>query len=64
MRNPDRIQPLLNDIANIWEQVAPDMRFMQFIVNFQTWRGTDCFYLEDEDLIEQLCEFAKTLLRG
>lgn len=36
MRDINRIQPLLTDFGNVWEQCFPDMRFMQVIVNFQS----------------------------
>ena len=58
MRDVKRIQPLLTDIGNVWEQCFPDMRFMQVIVNFQSWLGSDGFYIEDDQLIEKFCKFA------
>lgn len=61
MRDEKRIHPLMNEIAEVWEQVAPDMRFMQFIVNFQAWLGSDGFYLEDDQLTEKICKFATKL---
>jgi len=60
MRDYRRIQPLLYDLGNIWEQF-PDLRFMQFLVNFQNWLGSDGFYLEDDKLIEKVAEFASQL---
>lgn len=64
MRDEKRIHPLMNEIAEVWEQVAPDMRFMQFIVNFQSWLGSDGFYIEDDQLTEKICEFATKLYFG
>lgn len=61
MRDEKRIKPLMNEIAEVWEQVAPDMRFMQFIVNFQSWLGSDGFYIEDDQLTKKICEFATQL---
>lgn len=58
MKDEKRIHLLMNEIAEVWEQVAPNMRFMQFIVNFQNWLGSDGFYIEDDQLIEKICEFA------
>lgn len=58
MRNPDRIEPLLMELANVWEQCFPDWRFMQVVCNFQGWLQSDGFYIEDDKLIEKFCEFA------
>ena len=57
MRDVNRIMPLMEQLGNVWEQF-PDVRFMQFIVNFQCWLGSDGFYLEDDQLIEKICKFA------
>lgn len=62
MRDPKRIMPLLTDLGNVWEQVFPDMRFMQVIVNFQNWLGSDGFYIEDDKLIEKFCEYATKMV--
>ena len=61
MRDIKRIQPLLEDIGNVWGHCFPDMRFMQVIVNFQSWLGSDGFYIEDNELIEKFCEFASEM---
>lgn len=63
MRDIKRIQPLLTDIGNVWEQCFPNMRFMQVIVNFQSWLGSDGFYIEDDKLIEKFCEFAAEMIK-
>lgn len=57
MRNPDRIKPLLEELGNIWETYCPDWRFMQLVVNFQSWLRSDGFYIEDDKIIEKFCEF-------
>lgn len=62
MRDPKRIMPLLTDFGNVWEQCFPDMRFMQVIVNFQSWLGSDGFYIEDDKLIEKFCEYATKMI--
>ena len=62
MRDVNRIMPLMEQLGNIWEQF-PDLRFMQFIVNFQSWLGSDGFYMEDDQLIEKICEFASEMWR-
>ena len=62
MRDINRIMPLMKQFGNVWEQF-PDVRFMQFIVNFQCWLGSDGFYMEDDQLIEKICKFA-TEMKG
>ena len=63
MRDINRIQPLLTDLGNVWEQCFPDWRFMQVITNFQSWLGSDGFYIEDDKLIEEFCKFAAEMIR-
>ena len=62
MRDPARIAPLLMEFSEVWEQCFPDLRFMQVIVNFQSWLGSDGFYIEDDDFIEKFCEFATKMM--
>ena len=54
MRNPDRIKPFMNELADIWEKNCPDWRFGQLLVNVL---DTDPFYLEDEDILNVFKEF-------
>ena len=63
MRDVKRIQPLLTDIGNVWEQCFPDMRFMQLITNFQNWLHSDGFYIEDDELIEKFYEFVADMTK-
>ena len=63
MRDVKRIQPLLIDIGNVWEQCFPDMRFMQLITNFQNWLHSDGFYIEDDELIEKFYEFVADMTK-
>ena len=62
MRDPARIKSLLAELSEIWEQCFPDMRFMQVIVNFQSWLGSDGFYIEDDKFIEKFSEFATKMI--
>ena len=53
MRDPKRIQPFCNQLADMWRTV-PDWRFGQLIVNvlrafYET--GQDLFFIEDEELL-------------
>ena len=62
MRDPARIKSLLAELSEVWEQCFPDQRFMQVIVNFQSWLGSDGFYIEDDKFIEKFCEFATKMM--
>lgn len=53
MRNPDRIDDVLERMKTCWKK-WPDWRFMQLICNFQRAIGQDGFYIEDDKFIEAL----------
>lgn len=52
MRDPKRIERILNLLRRIWKEV-PDWRLGQLLVN-QTYRDEDLFYLEDSELEKRL----------
>ena len=54
------IYDTLNRLKEQWERV-PEMRLMQLINNFQSYRGNDCFYMEDENFIINLTEYIDIL---
>ncbi len=57
MRDSKRIAVLLRILQIGWEKV-PDWRFGQLIENFKRYVGKqDLFYIEDEDLMEDLVKF-------
>ena len=56
MRDPDRIEPFLNELGEIWKTKCPDWRFGQFIYNVVLDTG-DPFYLEDDKMLERIREF-------
>lgn len=56
MRNPDRIDPFLEELGNLWKQV-PDWRFGQFICNTLGYLGTDPFFVEDDRMIKILKKY-------
>lgn len=59
MRNPDRIEPFMNKLAEIWKNSAPDMRFSQFMTNVlgeMSSRYGDPFFWEDSKFMEYLKE--------
>lgn len=43
---------------------TPQLRFMQAIVNFQRHKGNDCFYMEDDQFLEEFERFLKELSNG
>lgn len=49
MRDPNRIEPFLAEIAKLWHKV-PDGRFGQLICNIPFKR--DPFYMEDDEFLE------------
>lgn len=54
MRNPDRIQRILNKIEALWVN-EPDIRLGQMLVNFAPPRlHNDIFYFEDGELEKEL----------
>lgn len=56
MRNPERIIPLCERLAEAWEKL-PDLRLGQLLVD--SLGGKDPFYIEDEDLIRMLERFVR-----
>lgn len=58
MRNPDRLQPLYNELCRIHKENCPDWRFGQFIMNVLSKFG-DIFYVEDDVIIEKIESYFK-----
>ena len=59
MRNPDRIEPFMNELAQLWKNSAPDMRFGQFISNAlgeMASRHGDPFFWEENKFMEYIKE--------
>ncbi len=48
MRDPKRIDPLLEKLGEAWKQ-TPDWRFGQFMTNLFRCYGKDPFYAEDDE---------------
>ena len=57
MRDPNRIEPILETIRKIWLE-HPDYRLMQLLGN--VYRG-DPYYIEDDVLMERLKEYRKLM---
>ena len=58
MRDPDRLQPLYNELCRIHKEYCPDWRFGQFIMNLLSQLG-DIFYIEDDCIIERIENYFK-----
>lgn len=58
MRDPDRLQPLYNELCRIHQEYCPDWRFGQFIMNVLSQLG-DIFYIEDDCIIERIESYFK-----
>lgn len=60
MRDPNRIEPFMDELGKIWKENCPDWRFGQLMSNaarvMQT-HGEDIFYKEDDELIEYFREW-------
>lgn len=57
MRNPNRIDPFLQEIGTLWKNNCPDWRFGQLFFNLQRvmeTHDTEIFYMEDDELLEYM----------
>lgn len=57
MRDIRRINKVLLEIRNLWEDNVPDWRLTQLFCNLQDYKGSDLFYVEDEELVELIKEY-------
>ena len=61
MRDPNRILPLLSELADLWLE-NPDLRLAQLILNAEApykYRYVDLYNVEDDVLLERLKELYK-----
>ena len=57
MRDPKRIDEILETIRSIWEK-SPDLRLLQLLTNSLTKFNSEFFYfVQDEELIESLNKY-------
>ncbi len=65
MRDPNRLDTFYETLKEIHRTYFPDWRFGQFIINFQGWYydkyHRDVFYIEDEFILDDIKDFAKSL---
>jgi len=58
MRDPERIDEILELISDIWHK-NPDLRLCQLLSNAairSSWPEKDLYYLEDDELIDMLLD--------
>lgn len=63
MRDPKRIYPATQALAEIWMNL-PDWRFGQLMNNFKASmerEGRDIFYMEEDEFIHRLREYVNNL---
>ena len=58
MRDINRIDPFMNEIAKIWKEKFPDYRFGQLMFVFLMRLG-DPFYYEEEEFLAAFRAFAE-----
>lgn len=62
MRDPNRIEPFMQELGTIWKEKCPDWRFGQFMFNLgrviQT-HDDDIFFMEDDELLEYVRNWMK-----
>ena len=59
-RDINRIDPFMQELAEIWKTQCPDWRFGQLMFNLgrvMKSHGTDIFYMEDKELLEYIKEW-------
>ena len=53
MRDPERIPRVLEKVAELW-RMYPDWRLGQLLANVASWRDTDVWDMEDDELAEEI----------
>lgn len=63
MRNPKRLDDFYARMKKIHANFFPDWRFGQLMSNFFGWlmteKGVDCFFPEEDKMIQYLEQYAK-----
>lgn len=66
MRDPNRIKPFCDTLAELWESV-PDWRFGQLMLNmfsdFEPKTGRDVFYTEDDEMLKYFKDWMASILK-
>lgn len=53
MRDPDRIPHVLEKVAELW-RTYPDWRLGQLVANIASWRDTDVWEIEEDELVDEI----------
>lgn len=53
MRDPGRIPQVLEKVAELW-RMYPDWRLGQLVANVASWRDTDIWDIEEDELAEEI----------
>jgi hypothetical protein len=68
MRNPNRLEPIYDEIHAIHKMYLPDWRIGQLMSNFFGWlmseKGKDLFYVEEDAMIKYFEEYCLSMKRG
>lgn len=63
MRDPARIKPFMQKLAQMWQQHVPDWRFGQLMSNFLGFvvaeTNRDIFFIEDDEMEKLMLKFFK-----
>lgn len=57
MRDPNRIDPFLQEIGEIWKKNCPDWRFGQLIENVFSESKYITFYMEEPRMVQEFKEY-------
>ena len=60
MRDPQRIDKLINELGIIWKDKVTDWRFGQLMYNFLSAKG-DPFYWEEDEFLKKFKEYLEGL---
>ena len=57
MRDPNRIEPFLKELGDIWKSQCPDWRFGQLIFNVFDSRRENLWFTEEDRMIGYFREY-------
>ena len=57
MRDPNRIEPFLKELGDIWKSQCPDYRFGQLIFNVFESRRENLWFTEEDRMISYFKEY-------
>ena len=57
MRNIERIEPFMKEMAKIWKEKCPDWRFGQLMSNVLNSFDRDPFFIEEDEMLKRFKEY-------